>query len=72
MRDELQRDTFVVEVVNFDPDGDNEIVGTGYLSFTPLLVPGRKIEKTIDLRFEGQSAGNVLLEGEFVSSEPEK
>ena len=53
MRDELQRDTFVVEVVNFDPDGDNEIVGTGYLSFTPLLVPGRKIEKTIDLRFEG-------------------
>ena len=35
-RDELQRDTFIVELRNFDDCGDNDLIATGYLSLTPL------------------------------------
>jgi len=35
------------------------MIGTGYLSITPILIPDKRVAKTIDLFFEGTCAGNL-------------
>lgn len=69
-RDELQRDTIVVACESYDENGDNNLIGTGYVSFTSILIPNKRCEKTIDLFFEGKEAGNIQIELEFITDEP--
>lgn len=65
-------DTFYVSCWNFNESGNNDLIGTGYFSISQLLPKGVKAKKAIEIYFEGNIAGNVTLDCEFISDEPEK
>lgn len=71
-RDEIQRDTVMLEVRTFSETSENNpLIGVGFIPFTPALLL-KKINKTVDLYHDGNFAGSVTVDYEFVTDQDEK
>lgn len=70
-RDEIQRDTIMLEIRNFDDTSEfNQLIGVGFIPFTPALLQER-INRTVDIYYDGKLAGNVSVVYQFKSATPE-
>ena len=67
-----REDTFYIFCWTFNESGNNDLIGSGYFSITPILPKGEKLKKSVTLYFDGVIAGNVNVYYEFISDEPEK
>lgn len=67
---EKTKDTFVIEVQNFNDSGKNDLIGVGFFAITAALPLKAVAKKTIDLYFEGHLAGNCQVEFNFIPADP--
>lgn len=66
---EKTKDTFVVEVQNFNDSGKNDLIGVGFFAITAGLPLKSVAKKTVDLYYEGSLVGNLQLEFNFVPAD---
>ncbi len=52
-RDNVNKDTINIEILNFEETGDDIHMASGYVSVTPILVLEKSVTKYCDIYYEG-------------------